>query len=78
MTAVFLDDGVGNRKPEAGPLANLLRRKKRVEDLWLYFLRNSRSIVIDLEHDGFAQDRIRITTEELVAERDEVQSLGLI
>src|SRR4029453_18373962 len=31
-----------------------------------------------LEHDDFAQDRIGITTEELVAERDEVKSLGLI
>ncbi len=36
------------------------------------------SVVEGLEHDEFAQDRIRITTEELVAERDEVQSLGLI
>jgi malate dehydrogenase len=35
-------------------------------------------VVEGLEHDDFAQDRIRITTEELVAERDEVQSLGLI
>ena len=31
-----------------------------------------------LEHDAFAADRIRITTEELVAERDEVRTLGLI
>ena len=36
------------------------------------------SVVEGLEHDDFAQDRIRITTEELVAERDEVTSLGLI
>ena len=36
------------------------------------------SVVAGLEHDDFAQDRIRITTEELVAERDEVKSLGLI
>jgi len=36
------------------------------------------SVVEGLAHDDFAQDRIRITTEELVAERDEVQSLGLI
>jgi malate dehydrogenase len=36
------------------------------------------SVVEGLEHDEFAQDRIRITTEELVAERDEVKSLGLI
>ena len=36
------------------------------------------SVVEGLQHDGFAQDRIRITTEELLAERDEVTSLGLI
>jgi hypothetical protein len=35
-------------------------------------------VVEGLEHDAFAQDRIRITTEELVAERDEVRKLGLI
>jgi len=33
------------------------------------------SVVEGLAHDDFAQDRIRITTEELVAERDEVQGL---
>jgi len=36
------------------------------------------SVVEGLEHDAFATDRIRITTEELVAERDEVRTLGLI
>jgi len=36
------------------------------------------SVVEGLAHDDFAKERIRITTEELVAERDEVQSLGLI
>src|SRR3954469_17429708 len=36
------------------------------------------TVVEGLEHDDFAQDRIRITTEELAAERDEVHSLGLI
>lgn len=36
------------------------------------------AVVEDLEHDEFAQEKIRITTEELVAERDEVRSLGLI
>jgi malate dehydrogenase len=39
---------------------------------------SSWSVVEGLEHDAFAQDRIRITTEELVAERDEVRKLGLI
>ena len=36
------------------------------------------SVVEGIEHDAFAQDRIRITTEELVGERDEVRKLGLI
>jgi malate dehydrogenase len=36
------------------------------------------TIVEGLEHDEFAQEKIRLTTEELVAERDEVKSLGLI
>ncbi|HEY5246431.1 MAG TPA: malate dehydrogenase [Acidimicrobiales bacterium] len=36
------------------------------------------SVVEGLEHDEFAQDRIRITTEELEAERADVQGLGLL
>ena len=36
------------------------------------------SVVEGIEHDAFAQERIRITTDELVAERDEVAKLGLI
>jgi malate dehydrogenase len=39
---------------------------------------SSWSVVEGLEHDAFAQERIRITTEELVAERDEVRSMGLV
>ena len=39
---------------------------------------SSWSVVEGIEHGAFAQERIRITTEELVAERDEVRSLGLI
>jgi malate dehydrogenase len=35
-------------------------------------------VVEGIEHDAFAQERIRITTEELVAERDEVRALGLV
>jgi malate dehydrogenase len=35
-------------------------------------------VVEGLEHDDFATDKIRATTEELVGERDEVRSLGLI
>jgi malate dehydrogenase len=35
-------------------------------------------VVEGLEHDEYAQERIRITTEELVAEREEVRRLGLI
>jgi malate dehydrogenase len=36
------------------------------------------SVVEGLAHDDFAQEKLRVTTEELVGERDEVQSLGLI
>ena len=36
------------------------------------------SVVEGIEHDDFAKERIKITTDELVAERDEVRSLGLI
>ena len=35
-------------------------------------------VVDGIEHDDFAKERIKITTDELVAERDEVKSLGLI
>jgi malate dehydrogenase len=35
-------------------------------------------VVEGIEHDDFAKDKIRITTEELVSERDEVKALGLI
>ena len=33
------------------------------------------AVVEGLEHDEFAQEKIRVTTEELVAERDEVKDL---
>lgn len=36
------------------------------------------SVVEGLEHDSFAVEKIRITTAELVSERDEVRLLGLI
>jgi malate dehydrogenase len=36
------------------------------------------SVAEGIEHDAFAADRIRITTEELVAERSEVQAQGLV
>jgi malate dehydrogenase len=35
-------------------------------------------VVEGLEHDAFSQERIRITTEELIGERDDVRGLGLI
>ena len=35
-------------------------------------------VVEGLEHDDFAKCRIKITTDELLSERDEVRSLGLI
>jgi malate dehydrogenase len=36
------------------------------------------SIVEGLEHDEFATEKIRVTTDELIAERDEVTALGLV
>ncbi len=36
------------------------------------------SVVEGLDHDAFATEKLRITTEELASERSEVQSLGLI
>jgi malate dehydrogenase len=36
------------------------------------------SVIEGLDHDDFAKDRIRVTTEELVAERDEVAAMGLL
>jgi malate dehydrogenase len=36
------------------------------------------SVVEGLTHDDFAQDKLRVTTDELESERDEVRSLGLI
>jgi malate dehydrogenase len=36
------------------------------------------SVVEGFEHDDFAKDKIRVTTDELISERDEVKSLGLI
>jgi malate dehydrogenase len=36
------------------------------------------SVVEGLEHDSFAQDRIKVTTDELLAERHDVKELGLI
>ena len=39
---------------------------------------SSRSVVEGIDHDEFAQERIRITTEELLEERAEVTELGLV
>jgi malate dehydrogenase len=36
------------------------------------------SVAKGFEHDEFAQEKIRLTTEELLGERDEVKGLGLI
>ena len=36
------------------------------------------SVIAGVEHDAFAEERIRLTTEELLAERAEVEALGLI
>jgi len=36
------------------------------------------SVVEGVEHDDFARDRVRITTDELLSERAEVEALGLL
>ncbi len=36
------------------------------------------SVIEGIEHDAFATERIRLTTEELLAERAEVEALGLL
>jgi malate dehydrogenase len=36
------------------------------------------TIVEGIEHDEFAQEKLRVTTDELVSERDEVKALGLV
>ena len=35
-------------------------------------------MVEGVEHDDFATERIRLTTEELLAERNDVKELGLL
>src|SRR5262249_47800451 len=49
--AMLLHDRVRDRQAETGSLAHFLRREKRVEDLRLDFVRNSRAIVVDFEDD---------------------------
>jgi malate dehydrogenase len=39
---------------------------------------SSWQVVEGLEHDDFARERLKITTDELIAERDEVRALGLV
>ncbi len=39
---------------------------------------SSWTVVEGIEHDDFANEKIRITTDELVSEREEVRSLGLV
>ncbi len=36
------------------------------------------AVVEGIEHDDWAQEKLRVTTEELVDERKEIESLGLI
>lgn len=35
-------------------------------------------VVEDLSHNDFAKAKLAITTDELISERDEIRSLGLI
>ena len=51
---MLLHDRVGDRQPEAGALADILRGEERIEDLRLHVFRHARPIVGDLEHDRVA------------------------
>src|SRR4029079_19690838 len=46
--AVLLDDGKRHPQPEYRTFAELFRREKRIEDLRLHFVRNARTVVVDL------------------------------
>ena len=56
---MLIDDGIGHSQSETGSLADFLRRKKRIEHPSVLVLRNSRPIVIDLEHGGAAIGIVR-------------------
>src|SRR5678816_4147818 len=49
---MLMDDRVSNRQAEAGPLPDLFRREERVENLRLQIIRNTGTVVIDLEDDS--------------------------
>ncbi len=61
---MLLHDGIGDRQPEPGPLADLFRREKRVEDLRLKIVRNSRSVVVDLENHAVVFDALPAADDE--------------
>ena len=65
--AVLLDDRVRDGQAQAGALADFLRREKRVEDLRLQFLRDPRTVVVDLEDDGVAVDVVPAADDESAA-----------
>ena len=47
--AVLLDDAVGDRQPQAGALADVLRREERIVDARQLLGRNARAGVADLD-----------------------------
>ncbi len=51
---MLLHDRVGHGQAEPGPLADVLGREKRIEDLRLHVLRHARAIVGDFEDDSIA------------------------
>ena len=51
---MFLHDRVSDRQPEARPLADILGREERIEDLRLHVFGHARPIVGDFEHDRVA------------------------
>src|SRR5206468_7032391 len=51
VPAVFLDDAVGDREPEAGAGPDLLGREERVEDALLQLTRDARACVGEPDPD---------------------------
>ena len=64
---MFLHDGVRHRQTEAGALADLLRREKRIEDLRPHILRHTRPVVVHLEDDGVVVDVVPGAQDERAA-----------
>jgi hypothetical protein len=75
---MFLDDRVGDRQPQTRSLADFFRREKRIEDLRLDLLRNSRAVIVDFENDRLVFGVVpRTGDEDAAAVRGEHRLLGV-